>query len=349
MQQKVFEQLFENYLQNNLTEIEEQKLMEVIQTGDHDDFIKDKIELLMKENQSVELLDKQKSDDILQFILSQSDSTTKVISLDGERKSSRKVVRALLAVAAVIMILFAVRSVFFYNKSVVPSIETEQQPTEKVNPILAYHGKQLIHLPDGSKILLNENSSIEFNQESFNTKTREVTLSGEAYFDIKRNEKKPFIVHTGEVRTQVLGTAFNIKANSKTPEVEVTVERGKVQVGDLKKVYGVITPNQQIKVNTTNLSYEQNNNVSAAIVMEWKSKYLILDNINMEEAIAMISQKYKVPITLSNENIKNCRITASFLNDEDLDHILKVVCSVIETEYHFTQNGAVVLEGKGCE
>jgi len=50
-----------------------------------------------------------------------------------------------------------------------------------------------------------------------------------------------------------------------------------------------------------------------------------------------------------NENIKNCRITASFLNDEDLDHILKVVCSVIEVNYSYTDSGSIILEGKGCQ
>ncbi|MBF4494171.1 FecR family protein [Flavobacterium sp. MR2016-29] len=347
MEKKVFEELFENYLQNNLSEAEEKKLMEIIQEGIYDDFIKEKIQLLLKENDNVEL-DKQKGDDILQFILSQSESDikTKVIPI-SRKENSRKIRRALIAIAATVLIFFAVKNALVYNQKTVPVI-TKGNETEEVNPVLAYHGKQLIHLPDGSTILLNDNSSIEYNQNEFDTKTREVTLSGEAYFDIQRNEKKPFIVHTGKVRTQVLGTAFNIKAKSNTDEVEVTVERGKVQVGDLKKVYGVITPNQQIKVNTNTLVYEQNQ-VNAVIVMEWKSKYLILDNINMEEAISLISQKYKVPITLSNEKIKNCRITASFLNDEDLDHILKVICSVIETEYRYTENGAVVLKGNGCE
>ncbi|PJJ07827.1 FecR family protein [Flavobacterium sp. 1] len=344
MQQKVFEELFENYLQNNLSKVDEKKLMEYIQQGIHDDYIKEKIQLLLNDNQNIELLDKQKGDDILQFILSHSEA--KVVSIN-KRRNSRKIVRAALAIAATITLFFAFKNVFINNKTAIPLI-TKETSIEEVNPILAYHGKQLIHLPDGSTILLNENSSIEYNQNSFDDKTREVTLSGEAYFNIHRNEKKPFIVHTGKVQTKVLGTAFNINAYNNSNKIEVTVTRGKVQVGDLEKVYGIITPNQQIKVNTATLGYEQKN-VNAEIAVAWKSKYLILDNINMEEAIALISQKYKVPITLSNDKIKNCRITASFLNDEDLDHILKVICSVIETEYHYTANGAVTLSGNGCE
>jgi transmembrane sensor len=345
MQQKVFEELFENYLQNNLSEVDDKKLMEYIQQGIHDDYIKEKIQLLLKENQDIELLDKQKGDDILQLILSHSEA--KVVTINNERRNSRKIVRAVLAIAATITLFFALKNVFVTNKTAIPVI-TKETSIEEVNPIMAYHGKQLIHLPDGSTILLNENSSIEYNQNSFDDKTREVTLSGEAYFDIHRNEKKPFIVHTGKVQTKVLGTAFNINAYNGSNKIEVTVTRGKVQVGDLEKVYGIITPNQQIKVNKATLGYEQKN-VNAETVVEWKSKYLILDNINMEEAIELISQKYKVSITLSNDKIKNCRITASFLNDENLDHILKVICSVIETEYHYTTNSTITLSGNGCE
>nr|WP_315256334.1 FecR domain-containing protein [uncultured Flavobacterium sp.] len=345
MQQKVFEELFENYLQNNLSKVDEKKLMEYIQQGIHDDYIKEKIQLLLNENQDIELLDKQKGDDILQLILSHSEA--KVVAINNERRKSRKIVRAILAIAATITLFFAFKNVFVNNKTAIPVI-TKETSIEEVNPIMAYHGKQLIHLPDGSTILLNENSSIEYNQNKFDDKTREVTLVGEAYFDINRNEKKPFIVHTGKVQTKVLGTAFNINAYNNSNKIEVTVTRGKVQVGDLEKVYGIITPNQQIKVNKATLGYQQKN-VNAETVVEWKSKYLILDNINMEEAIALISQKYKVAITLSNDKIKNCRITASFLNDEDLDHILKVICSVIETEYHYTTNDAVTLSGNGCE
>lgn len=77
-------------------------------------------------------------------------------------------------------------------------------------------------------------------------------------------------MHTGKIQTRVLGTAFNINAQNSSNNIEVTVARGKVQVGDTEKIYGVITPNQQIKVNKSTLNFEQNN-VSAAIVTNGKA------------------------------------------------------------------------------
>jgi ferric-dicitrate binding protein FerR (iron transport regulator) len=344
MEKKEFEKLFEGYLKNTLSKEQLEEFQQVVNTDQYDYFIKDEIYTSLQENQPSDFMDQQQGEIILNRILSHGDSS-KIIAIESKKRKRRKTAQFLFA-AASITVLAAIGSVLLFKSNPLPAPAGPVEQTEST--LIAFSGKQLVHLPDGSTVLLNDNSSLKYDQDSFGSKTREVTLTGEAYFDIKRNEKKAFIVHTGKVQTKVLGTAFNINAYTDSNKIEVTVTRGKVQVGDQDKIYGIITPNQQIKVNTDNLNYQQNN-VNAAIAVEWKSKYLILDNINMEEAISLISQKYKVSITLSNENIKKCRITASFLNEEDLDHILKVVCSVIETQYHYNTNGAIVLEGKGCE
>lgn len=346
MQQKVFEELFERYLQNTITEVEKQQLMELVKNEDYEEFVKEKIALLLEEKENIVVLDKQKSDAILNYILAATPET-KVIAMDSREKRHKQLVRVLWATAASVALFLLVRNTIFTTKNI-DTAPTKVEQVETVDPILAFTGKQLIHLPDGSTILLNENSSIQYDQTTFNDKTREVRLYGEAYFDIKHNKSKPFIVHTGKVHTKVLGTAFNINAYKNAQNIEVTVTRGKVQVGDAEKVYAIITPNQQIRVNKNTLAYQQNI-VDAEEIVKWKSNYLILENNNMEEAIAQISDKYKVTITLGNENIKNCSITASFLNEENLDHVLKVICSVTETNYHYTENGSIVIEGKGCE
>lgn len=347
MEKEEFDILFKGYLKNTLSDQQLEKFLQTVNTDQYDDLIKDEIYSALQGNQPSDFMDQHQGDIILNQILSHGESN-KVIAIES-KKTNRKKIKQWVFAAASIAVFAAIGSVLLFksNPLSVPAVPVEQKENTE-STLIAFSGKQLVHLPDGSTVLLNDNSSLKYDQDSFDSKTREVTLIGEAYFDIKRNEKKAFIVHTGKVQTKVLGTAFNINAYSNTNKIEVTVTRGKVQVGDQEKIYGIITPNQQIKVNTENLNYHQNN-VNAAIAVEWKSGYLILDNINMQEAIALISEKYNVSITLSNENIKKCRITASFLNEEDLDHILKVVCSVIETQYHYNKNGAVILEGKGCE
>ncbi|MCM0667666.1 FecR family protein [Flavobacterium tyrosinilyticum] len=346
MQQKKFEELFEGYLQNNLSDAEQQQMMEIIQQGAYDDFLKGKIHDMLKVGNVTDVMDKKQSDDVLNYILSQPQNEPKVVDLNPKRR--RKVVlQSLFAAASIALLIALSNSLFFKEKTVIPAVP-ETPNVVAQNTLIDFSGKQLVHLPDGSTVLLNDNSTLKYDQNSFDSKTREVTLTGEAFFDIKHNPEKPFIVHTGKVQTKVLGTAFNINARNSSNDIEVTVARGKVQVGDTEKIYGVITPNQQIKVNKTTLDYQQNT-ISAAIVTEWKNNYLILDDINMAEAVSLISQKYKVSILLDNEKIKNCRITASFLNEEDLDHVLKVICSVIETEYRYNKAGSITIDGKGCE
>ena len=346
MSQKKFEELFESYLQNKLSDAEKQQMMKIIQQGAYDDFLKEKIQNLLEKEVVTEVMDKKQSDDILNYILSKPQNEPKVVELNPKRR--RKVIfQSLFAAASIALLIALGNSLFFKEKTVLPTAPETPEVIAQ-NTLIDFSGKQLVRLPDGSTVLLNDNSTLKYDQNSFDSKTREVTLTGEAFFDIKHNAAKPFIVHTGKIQTKVLGTAFNINAQNSSDNIEVTVSRGKVQVGDVEKVYGVITPNQQIKVNKSTLSFEQNN-VSAAIVTEWKSNYLILDDINMAEAVSLIAQKYKVQIFISNEKIKNCRITASFLNEEDLDHVLKVISSVIETEYRYNKAGAVILDGKGCE
>jgi ferric-dicitrate binding protein FerR (iron transport regulator) len=347
MEKEEFEKLFNRYLQNELSDQELEQFMQVVKTDQYDVFIKDEIYISLKENEVSDFMDEQQGKIILNKILSRPQSEAKLISLEPQRRNRKKTLRILFA-AASIAVLAAISSTFLFKSNPEAPLQVVEHTAAEENTLIAFSGKQLIHLPDGSTVLLNDNSSLKYNQDSFNGKTREVTLTGEAFFDIKRNEKKAFIVHTGKVQTKVLGTAFNINARNSSDDIEVTVARGKVQVGDTEKIYGIITPNQQIKVNRNTLSYHQNN-VSAAVVTEWKSNYLILDDINMEEAVALISQKYKVQILLSNEKIKNCRITASFLNEEDLDHVLKVVCSVVETQYQYNKPGIITIDGKGCE
>src|SRR5690606_4748296 len=134
--------------------------------------------------------------------------------------------------------------------------------------------KQLL-LPDGSTVWLNSESQIQY-ADNFTGKTREIFLSGEASFDVKRDESKPFIVHTGSLATQVLGTSFNIRAYIEQTDIEVTVSSGKVSVSDSTGVIGELIRDQQ-------LSYQKSTGRFARQLVEshntslWKESELIFE------------------------------------------------------------------------
>src|SRR5690606_6204958 len=113
--------------------------------------------------------------------------------------------------------------------------------------VVRFTKKDFIKLPDGSTVLLNDDSELSYSLP-FDDGPREVTLKGEAFFDIIHDNNKPFIVRTGNISTNVLGTAFNINARNRN--VVVTVERGLVQVSDETQALSLVHPDERLTVNT---------------------------------------------------------------------------------------------------
>lgn len=103
-------------------------------------------------------------------------------------------------------------------------------------------------LPDGSTVWLNAGSSISYGK-TFNDKIREVTLYGEAYFDVVKQPDRPFIVHAGAINIKVLGTSFNVKSYPEDGLIETTLIKGLVQIiqpGSKPAIY--LHPNQKISL-----------------------------------------------------------------------------------------------------
>ncbi len=193
-----------------------------------------------------------------------------------------------------------------------------------------YHGKQFIHLPDGSTVILNAGSELRYDS-TFGLASRDVTLTGEAFFDIKHDEAKPFRVWSGAVYTYVLGTAFNVKAYPDQPEIIVTVARGKVKVCEAQRELGVVMPQQQLAVHRATLQAEP----AAASDTEdlaWKDDFLIFDNTTMADVANAIGKRFGVTVRVTDQ-IRDCRINAAFMNDEDLEHILVVTSKVLHGAY----------------
>lgn len=212
--------------------------------------------------------------------------------------------------------------------------------TSKNNP------NRFIVLPDGSKVLLHGNSKLEY-ADHFTGATREVTLTGEAYFDVAHNAAKPFIIHSGHIKTTVLGTAFNIKAWPAEKEITVTVTRGKVKVENESGVLGILTPDQQISVNTQNNQSKQLT-VQAEEELSWKNQEYTMDNVTLDEAITELQIRYGIIIEMAaGENPGNCRITASFKQDESLDYVLNVICKLYKASWK-KENGRILLSNIQC-
>lgn len=337
-----FIELLQAYLSGKASSAAYNELMRMIKSGNYDDLLKQRIDDSLLHDKSIVDLDVNRAQDLLYRILNSEKQTAKLIPVS---RPGRRYRHWYAAAAALLIITLAIwRLVASTHNPESPVTKTEKKILE---PAPETNGKRYIRLQDGSTVLLNEGSQLDYPADFANDK-REVALSGEAYFDIRPDAKRPFIVHTGKVNTTVLGTAFNIKAYPEQKQITVTVTRGKVKVGDNKKTFGVIVPNESIAVNTEINSFKLER-VNADEALSWKKQYLVLDDISLEEAAVLIGNRYHVNISFSKEALENCRISATFLNNENLEQVLTVVTGVVDADYTLQPNDEVIISGEGCE
>lgn len=320
--------LFQRYLLGTCSNQEESELIQYITENDNA-----QVNILLNTlwHNPSETLSRKQQERILNEILSYG----KVIS--HPRKENR-FIGMKIAASIVLIMFFGIGSyqVFFSDPLNSAVKEIAEQHT----------AHQFIKLPDGSTVLLNEGSTLKY-PDSFSEKnSREVSLIGEAFFDIMHDPTKPFVVHTGKLSTTVLGTSFNVKAYA-DDDITVTVTRGKVKVSDDTKVLGVITPDQQITF-FKNTQQAQQQVVRASEVVAWADKDIYFDDVSMLDAIKRLENRFHIQITFKNEKIKDCRFTATFLKGEDLNQILEVICEFNHVKYTKDDSGNIEISGNGC-
>jgi len=165
---------------------------------------------------------------------------------------------------------------------------------------LEYHTLQIpkgskpmqLQLADGSEVWLNASSSITF-PNVFSGSERKVMLTGEAYFEVKQNIDKPFIVSKGEMQVQVLGTQFNIDSYEDEGDIKVTLLEGSVKVGNGKKE-AILRPGQQARL--TGATLKIINDVNTDEVIAWKNGYFNFNNTSIQTIMRQIERWYDVKV-----------------------------------------------------
>ena len=338
MNKQKLTKLFQKYVDQTCTENEYKEFMDLVRDDEH----KVELDLLMENHWNApageQLLSGQKAAQLFEEIMVSAEE----IEPGRILRPIRNYRLWLTAVAA--SIALAVFGLFYYQSDKTKGSQESAQLKHLSKHAEREHRK--IKLPDGSTVVLNNNSTLEF-PESFSGASREVRLRGEGYFDIKHDEEKPFIVYTGSIRTTVLGTAFNINAYDNDHHVIVTVTRGKVRVDNEEGMMGIIVPNQQIVISKKEKKTELFP-VVARKVVEWQEKDLFFDEVTMEEATRELSQYFNVKIRFATEASKGCRFTATFLKGESLEEILQVITSFNHAEYKRIGE-EILIFGKGCK
>lgn len=202
-------------------------------------------------------------------------------------------------------------------------------------------------LPDGTLVSLNTDTKLQF-PKRFGRKTREVTITGEAFFEVKPNKNKPFIIHAGKAQIKVLGTSFNVSAYPETKLVEVIVETGKVQV--VNKTTETELTNELILApgDKGTLVYSSNSLLKTTNqdpnFLAWKTHNLIFKATSLAEVIGNLEKVYKINIRLADSRLNGLLLTAQF-NDYPLDFILKVIETTFQIEAQKV-NGQYILKAR---
>jgi ferric-dicitrate binding protein FerR (iron transport regulator) len=172
-------------------------------------------------------------------------------------------------------------------------------------------------------------------------------LTGEAFFEVARNEQKPFIIHTPNTKVRVLGTSFNIRAFSDESITETVVMTGKVSVADTKNTKNVATllPNQKATLIAGQPKFDLQN-VEAKRYTQWKDGILQFDNENLNTVLKTLSNHYGYDFYPENPNLFNCRLTAKFEN-KPIDKILKYLELALKISYQI-ESKKIILKGSGC-
>ncbi|GAA0547812.1 FecR family protein [Chitinophaga japonensis] len=273
-------------------------------------------------------------------------------SFPGEEKRIIRSLGILKRIAAVLVLVAGGTAAFLYLRSwsVKPATAPAAVVVQEAAPAIQY---QLVHtgagntkkitLPDGSIVTLNKASRLRYPAQF--GKSREVYLeAGEAFFEVHTDAARPFMVHTSELRTRVLGTSFNVRARA--GKINVMVKTGKVMVSTPVTARGpardvVLDPNHALEVDT--LSYSGRPYAAPAwIATAWCARRLEFRQHTLSDIIKALENRFDTQISLQSPALGQYRYTATFTAANSLDEILDALCLVHQLRYEQRNNKVTI-------
>ena len=257
--------------------------------------------------------------------IDQVDSQQAYLNIQNRLQNNRQqkvLFNFLLRSAAVLFIPLLIASGFlFFRQSNLP--QEQQFAMQEITTPMGVRSHVI--LPDGSDVTLNAESTIKF-KIPFDHKTREVSLKGEAFFDVQKNPKIPFVVKSGDVNVTVLGTRFNCKAYEDESNISVVLAEGKVSLntngGQTGEVLILKPGDRAVFDKTTRLTVLTNGIIDKFI--GWHDGKLVFDETPMPEVAIQLGRWFGVEIEVDDPQIKNYKLTTTFEN-ESLQEILELI------------------------
>lgn len=194
-------------------------------------------------------------------------------------------------------------------------------------------------LADGSQVYLHGNSEISFT-DKFGTKNREVTLEGEAFFEIKRNEKVPFVITSNNTNTRVLGTSFNVFSDE-SGTVQVSVVTGVVEFyTDKRKIL-------KLQAGEQGTYSPETDNIEKTVISNpnfqaWKTGVIVFSDTPLNEVFSVLSRQYSRVFIFKGNNGKTPSITTTFDN-QTLEAVLEELNLLLNTQ-NVSKNDTIIFK-----
>lgn len=253
-------------------------------------------------------------------------------------------------VAATVLLVFGY---FYWSKTNawdVSHATAQQQGIESINT--SEHRQKLV-LPDGSTVVLEKNASIVV-AEHYGRRMRKVFLQGEAFFEVRRNTKAPFLVFAEGLITEVLGTSFRIKPQSAQKTIEVSVKSGRVSVYTTQTLPNkqrnglILTPNQKGIFHVESHSIQQAIvDTPQILIPNLKPADFQFENSPLEQIARTMQLAYGIELVLPNDKIRSCKFTGN-LNGLGLQKQLDLLCGSFNIAYEIRGTTVFIL-GDHCE
>lgn len=237
--------------------------------------------------------------------------------------------------------LVAAASLLILLSAVIPLFLRFQETTITV---IAQQGERTrVLLPDSSIAYLNSGSAMSYSSHMRGSE-RTIKLLGEAYFEVKHDPSKPFIVESATLNTRVLGTRF-VVSDYPGENASVVVRSGKVGVASAdNKPLAILEKDQRVYYKNGIAMVEP---VEAKDYYSWKDGNIVFDEANLKQVIHMLNRRFNVNIVLTSSFDEKCTITGSY-PDQRIEDVLKSLRFIYGIEYSFETNGEICLKANPC-
>ncbi len=251
------------------------------------------------------------------------------------KKAKEKSTLFYMRIAAVFLAVSVIGSIFVYLY-LFPSMMEIRTAGNEIKQV---------ELPDGSKVWLNENSSLAFSKK-FRGGERKVELHGEAFFEVIKDPSRPFIIRSQTAITRVLGTSFNLEDYGKGEDAVLSVRTGRVAFSSTQTGEELILlANEKASITRIGKVLKEegiNKNESA-----WKDGKLIFKDALLAEVFPVIEKYYHVKLQTENQEIMRCHFTGEFVN-ASLSQVLDVISKTLQLKYE-SEGNRVMMKGRGCQ